>query len=254
MFRGLYTAYTGMLAEQQKMDTISNNMANVNTAGYKKDNVMFESFRDVYVRKIHDPEKIGTQRIGRATLGVKVGEVYTNFEQGPLQQTDDPLNIALDGLGFFAVGSMNANGDLVERYTRDGSFGLNPMGQVMSKDGQFLLGQNGPITLENANARITETGDVYDGNVLVDRIKMIDFENRNTLKKIGNSLYEKPEGAQERAFEGVVIQGFVEGSNANAVDEMVNLINVMRSYETNQKVITTYDETMNKSANEIGRL
>lgn len=254
MLRGLYTAYTGMLAQQQKMDTISNNLANVNTTGYKKEAVMFESFNDVYMVKINDPEQPGYNRIGTSTLGVKIGEVYTDYGQGSLLQTDNPLNMALDGSGMFAIGVKNAAGETLEKYTRDGSFGLNSQGQMVTKEGYLLYGENGPITVTSPNVRITEDGYIFDGETLIDKIKVVNFENLQSLKKLGTNLYETTEATQTKGFEGRVIQGYVEGSNASSMDEMINIINVMRTYEANQKIITTYDATLEKSVNEVGRL
>lgn len=254
MVRGLYTAYTGMLAQQQKMDTISNNLANANTIGFKKDGVVFKSFKDVYMIKINDPEQMGNKRIGKASLGVKAGEIYTDFEQGALIQTDNPINMALQGKGMFVVGSIDRQGNLIEKYTRDGSFMLNPNGQIVSTDGYFLLGNNGPIIVNNSNIRISEEGNIYDENDLIDKVKTIDFENLQSLKKIGGNIYEATEQTIIKDFEGQVVQGFTEASNVNSIDEMINMINVMRTYETNQKVISTYDTTLEKSVNEVGRL
>lgn len=254
MLRGLYTAYTGMLAQQQKMDTISNNLANVNTTGYKKEAVMFESFKDVYMIKINDPEQPGKDRIGKGTLGVKVGQVYTDYGQGSLLQTDNPLNMALDGSGMFAIGITNSEGVITEKYTRDGAFGLNAQGQITTLEGHLLLGENGPIAVTSPNVRISEEGYVYDNNTVVDKIKVVNFDNLQTLKKLGTNLYESTEGSQVSAFEGRVIQGYVEGSNVSSMDEMIHMINVMRTYEANQKIITTYDATLERAVNDVGRL
>ncbi|MBC7959643.1 MAG: flagellar basal-body rod protein FlgF [Vallitaleaceae bacterium] len=254
MTRGLYTAYTGMLAQQKKMDTISNNLANVNTTGYKKDGVVFESFKEVYMVKINDPEQPGVQKIGKGSLGVKTGEIYTDFSLGPVQETDNPLNMALDTAGMFAVGSYDKEGNLIEKYTRDGSFGLNAQGQIVTNEGLFLLGENGPITVSNNHIRISDKGIIFDGSTRVDQIKVVNFEDLSTLKKITGDLYESSQQSQTKPYEGLIAQGFIEGSNVSSIDEMINMINVMRTYETNQKVITTYDETMSKAVNEVGRL
>ncbi|PKM52683.1 MAG: hypothetical protein CVV02_00680 [Firmicutes bacterium HGW-Firmicutes-7] len=254
MLRGLYTAYTGMLAQQQKMDTISNNLANANTTGYKKEAVMFESFQEVYMIKINDPEQAGNNRIGKGALGVRVGEVFTNYEQGSLQQTDNPLNMALDTTGMFVVGTQDAQGNTVQKYTRDGSFGLNANGQIISKDGYYLLGENGPITVGSANIRVTEDGNIFEGENFIDTIRTIDFENLQSLRKIGANLYETTDETTEKEYEGKTIQGFIEGSNVSSIEEMIHMISSMRTYETNQKIITTYDTTMDKAVNEIGRL
>lgn len=254
MLRGLYTAYTGMLAQQQKMDTISNNLANVNTTGYKKDGVVFESFKEVYNVRINDPEQIANQRIGKGSLGVKVGEIYTNYEQGALLQTDNPLNMAIEGSGLFAIGVMDNEGNITEKYTRDGSFLLNANGQMVSADGIFLLGNNGIININSSNIRISEEGEIFEGGTLIDRVKIIDFENLDSLKKIGENIYETTNGSQTKVFEGRIIQGYTEGSNVSSMDEMIHMINVMRTYESNQKLINTYDSSLDKTVNEVGRL
>ncbi|PKM94903.1 MAG: flagellar basal-body rod protein FlgF [Firmicutes bacterium HGW-Firmicutes-1] len=254
MLRGLYTAYTGMLAQQQKMDTISNNLTNANTAGYKREAVMFESFNDVYMVKINDPEQAGNKIIGKGSLGVKVGESFTNYEQGSLQQTDIPLNLALNGSGMFVVGSLDAQGNIQEKYTRDGSFGLNKDRQIENKDGLLLLGENGPITVGSADVRITEDGNVFEGETFIDKIKTIDFENIQSLKKLGGNIFEAADNTTTKVYDGKIAQGFIENSNVSSIEEMIHMINVMRTYEANQKIITTYDATLDKSVNEIGRL
>lgn len=254
MTRGLYTAYTGMYAQQQRMDTISNNLANVNTAGYKKDGVLFKSFDEVYTMKINDPEQIGGNRIGKSNFGVRTGDVYTDFKQGSFMQTDDPLNIALDGQGMVAVGSFDSEGNIITKYTRDGSFGLSPKGEMVTKDGFFVLGEKGPITINSSNVRIDQQGKIYVNDKYQDTLQLTDFENSDTLKKMGGGIYDVTKDTIIKEFEGTIIQGFVEASNVNSVEEMINMINVMRTYEANQKIMTTYDATMDKAVNEVGRL
>lgn len=256
MNRGLYTAYTGMLAQQLKLDTISNNIANANTTGFKKENVVIESFNEVYMKKINDPENMmSVQRIGKSTSGSHVANIYTNFEQGGLQETESPFNIALEGTGAIAVGKPDADGNMAIKYTRDGNLTSDQENRLVTTDGYYVLGTEGePITLGNSAPRITETGSVYDGNTYLDQIRIVDFEDLSTLKKIGDELYETTDASVEKAFEGKVVQGFLEGSNVNSVSEMVNMINVMRSYEAGQKIITTYDSTLSKAVNEVGRV
>ncbi len=254
MLRGLYTAYTGMLAQQQKMDTISNNLANVNTIGFKKDAAVFEAFEDVYKIKINDPEAIGQKSIGKGNLGVKVGEIYTDFTQGTFQQTDSPIDLALEGSGMFVIGVPNGDGELSYKYTRDGSFNMDSQGRLVTQEGFFLIGENGPITLANTNVRISEEGNIFSGAELADKVRIVDFENLNQLKKVGSNFYEASDTAGEKAFGGKVIQGFLESSNVSSMDEMIHMINVMRTYESNQKIITTYDTTLDKAVNEVGRV
>ena len=254
MLRGLYTAYTGMLAQQKRMDTISNNLANVNTAGFKKENVVFQSFDAVYVSKIKDPEGPKSMRIGQGAFGVRRGEIYVNFEQGSLQATDDPYNLAIEGSGMFVIGAYDEEGNVLEKYTRDGTFTLNPNGQLVTKDGYFVVGGNGPITIDSSNVRIDEQGKVFADGEYVDQIKLTDFENPETLNKIGSGIFDAAEDTVMTEFGAQVIQGYVEGSNVSSIDEMVNIINVMRSYETNQKMLMTCDATLEKAVNEVGRV
>ncbi|MDA3845618.1 MAG: flagellar basal-body rod protein FlgF [Vallitaleaceae bacterium] len=255
MLRGLYTAYTGMNAQQQRMDTISNNLANVNTTGYKKDGVFFESFKELYISKINDPETSANSRIGTMSFGVQIGETYVDHAQGSITQTGIVNHLAIQGDGFFVAGSLNEDGTFSEKYTRDGSFNLGPNGQLMTSDGLYVLGEEGPITVSNLNGLIiSEQGDVFDGATRVGKIRMVGIEDPNKLNKLGGSLYDKTTESVEKAFEGTVMQGYLEASNVNSVEEMVNMINVMRSYESSQKVLTTYDSTLDQAVNQIGRM
>lgn len=254
MLRGLYTAYTGMEAQQQKMDIVSNNLANANTTGFKKDNVTMEAFKDVLAIKINDPTHKAHRNIGSMRLGVSVDNVYTNFEQGALNRNDDPLSVALEGQGMFVVEQQGADENKEQKYTRDGSFTLNADNALVTKEGNYVLGQNGIITLDSGNFSIKEDGAVYVDGTMVDKLKIVGFEDYRTLKKIGDNLYETTEQSVETEFKGLARQGYKEASNVNSVKEMIDMINVMRSYEANQKVLTTYDDTLDKVVNNVGRL
>ena len=254
MLRGLYTAYTGMEAQQHKMDVVSNNLANANTAGFKRDDVTMESFKEVLAIKINDPMNKSNARIGSMSLGVSVDNVYTNFEQGALKLNGDPFSVALEGQGMIAVGRVDENGTIIEKYTRDGSFTLNANNELVTKDGNYVVGQNGIITIPTGSFSIKENGAIYENGAMVDQLRITGFEDYRTLKKIGDNLYEASEESVQTEFEGLVRQGYQEASNVNSVKEMIDMISVMRSYEANQKVLTTYDETLEKVVNNIGRL
>lgn len=248
MLRGLYTAYTGMRAQQDKMDTISNNLANVDTAGFKKDHVVLTSFKEVLTYKINDPERYGSDHIGEMSLGVKVDEIYTDHVQGSLKQTDEPLNIALQGQGMMKVGEMNADGTMTEKYTRDGSLNIDQDGRLVTNDGLFVLGEEGGIiTLDQYNVRINRDGTIYSNENRMGKIQLVGIEDMKTLRKQGSSLYIGTENTVETAFTGIVEQGFLESSNANSIEEMINMINVMRTYESNQKIVQTYDTSLEKA-------
>lgn len=255
MVRGLYTAYTGMLAQQHKMDLVSNNLANINTAGYKKDQAILGSFHEMMMHRINDQPEGLSKRIGSISPGARVEEVYTDHTQGTMQQTDDPLNIAIQGSGMIAVGDLQEDGSFTERYTRDGSFTLDQEGFLMTKDGYRIMSiQDEPLQVSGYDIRISTNGSVYQGENLLGQIKLVDFEDTTTLRKQGDSLYNVTDQSVIVPFTGRVDQGFLEVSNVNSVEEMINMINVMRTYEANQKVITTYDATLEKSVNSIGAI
>lgn len=254
MIRGLYTAPNGMIASQKKMDIISNNLANVNTTGFKKDGVSIESFADVLAVKVNDTVPVN-ESIGKMTFGAKVGSVYTNFSQGAVNITNNPLNIAIEGEGMLTVGVLDKEGNVTERYTRDGSFTVDPDGTLRTKEGNYILGEEGNITIsESSNIFINENGEIFSNNEYVDKLKLTGFENPESLRKIGDNLYAATEETNMKDFSSQVMQGFLEGSNVNTVREMVDMISIMRGYEANQKVIQTQDESLGKAVNDIGRV
>lgn len=254
MLRGLYTAYTGMEAQQYKMDIIANNLANANTNGFKQDNVVFKSFKEVLATKINDPETRGNRQIGSMTLGVALDNVYTNFEQGAFTSNEDPFSFAIEGEGMITVGKQNEDGTFEEFFTRDGAFTLDQNGHLVTKDGFFVLGDNGKITISTGTPTVTQDGKIYVNNEYVDQMKLTGFDNYFALKKIGDSVYSQTDRTEKAEFTGVVRQAYEEASNVNSVKEMIEMINVMRTYEANQKVITTYDGTLENVVNNVGRV
>lgn len=253
MLRGLYTGYTGMRSQLEKMDTISNNLANVDTVGFKKDQVILTSFSEVLTYKLNDPEVPHSKNIGTMSLGAKVDEIYTDHMQGSLKQTDQLLDIALQGQGMIKVGELQADGSIVQKYTRDGSFKIDQQGRLVTNDGLFVLGEEDlPITIGSENVRINDDGSIWNSEVRMGKINVVGIEDPLTLRKQGSSLYTATDATVEIAFTGTIEQGFVESSNANSIEEMINMINVMRSYETNQKIIQTYDSTLDKAVNQVG--
>lgn len=257
MVRGLYTSATGMLAQQKRMDVITNNIANADTTGFKKDGVVSRSFDEEVTRRINDKTQLEgaslSRKIGDMSLGTYVDEVYTDFSQSGFKQTNGNLDVALNGSGFFAINVTNKNGETTEKYTKDGCFTLGNEGKLMTLEGNIVLGENGPITLPLGTVNIEETGDIYVNGQRIDKLKIVDFENKETLKKFGDSLIETTEQTTPKDFLGSVSQGFLETSNVDSVKEMVNMITVMRAYEMNQKMVQIHDQTLSKAVNEIGK-
>lgn len=258
MIRGLYTSGWSMLAIQKKMDTISNNIANVNTTGFKKDTMVFQSFPDLLTKRINDtasnlnPSGV----VGGMRLGSDVGEVYTYFSQGQLTSTGSKLDIAIrdSNSAFFSVLVPDANGNEKEYYTRDGSFIIGSGNKLITKDGYAVEGQDGPIVLDGGDFSIETDGRIIQNGQVIDKLMIKEFTDTRTLRKYGDNLLESTAETQEADFSGTVQQGFLEQSNVNIVREMVDMITVMRSYEANQKVLQAQDSTLDKAVNEVGAM
>lgn len=249
MIRGLYIAATGMVDQMTRLDTISNNLANVNTTGFKKDYNVTKAFSDVMLMaENYTSPSQGERNIGTLNYGVWSGGIYTDLSQGGLQKTDNPFDLAIDGNGFFAV----QNGSQVV-YTRDGHFKRDQNGVLVTAEGLPVLGLKGKIILPQGSVKVDESGSIYvDGNY-IDRLRLVDINqsNVNTVVKIGNDLLI---GSLGNRPVGMIRQGYVEVSNVNPVEEMVNMIDVTRAYEANQKVITAMDDTLNKAVNDVGKI
>lgn len=264
MIKGLYTAYTGMVNEQNRLDVLTNNLANADTNGYKKEGTTSKTFADELAIKIKDTSSYGlNKRLGTISMGVELGETYTDYSQGSMKVTDNETDVALDGNGFFAIAYTNKDGETSVKYTRDGAFVVNTQGYLVTKDGDYVLDQNGALNTDpnsriqlNPNAKITidELGNIYQNDAQVASIGVVDIDDYNYIAKYGENLYDLEQGGQITASDAKVMQGCIEGSNVNVVDEMVKMITVARAFQAGQKVINTVDETLDKTVNQVGKV
>lgn len=261
MVRGLYTAWTGMINEQKRLDVISNNMTNANTTGFKKQGVTSQSFDDELTLRIHDNNSYTplNRRIGNMSLGVKIGETYHDLSQGSLRETGNTYDLALSGDGFFTIQTTNKQGVTSTKYTRDGSFTVNQEGYLVTKDGDYVLDTNGDrIQIPGAQTAESVAFDA-NGNVLVNgqqvaTLGIASFANPQALLLYGENMYDATEAAGLQESNATVHQGYLEMSNTNVIEEMVDMITITRAYEAGQKMIQSVDTTLQKSANEIGRV
>jgi len=364
MERGLYIATTGMIHNQRRMDVVSNNMSNINTTGFKKDDVIAESFPDLLLRKINDnsvplegikevpknikfsqsesektytidtdggylrvetpigisngrhlqftadkdgylktfykmngkiktngenyiidnagkriqlqdpendvlgvdgkgnllvnEEPVGnliiipdSNIVGTINAGVREDKIVTNFNQGNFMDTGNSFDIALKGEGFMKIHSED-KGDF---YTRDGSFAVDKNGELVTQEGYYVVGKYGSIMIGDNDFTVTEYGEVIVNGDVIDSLDIVDVDNKEDLRKQGNSLYKILDGIEpeEKIFEGKVVQGYLEASNVNSVRTMVEMITLMRNYESSQKVVKSFDELLGKAVNEIAR-
>ncbi len=279
MLRGWYTGASGMAAQQVRLDTVANNLANVDTDGYKREVAVSKAFAQLLLRRMNDdgvylhPLGSGDMApvIGKLGTGVESNEIFTELEQGALKGTESDFDIALDGKGWLSVQTPYG-----ERYTRNGSFILGKEGYLETKEGFPVLGVDGPIRVKANNFQIDKQGRVWvnadyiddpellvgreqnewNNTVLLDTLKIVDFELDRFIAKQGSSLWKDTElsgPARVMPPEGrpTVLQGFTEAANVNVVTEMVRMIEVNRAYEANQKTIQSQDAALGKLINEV---
>jgi flagellar basal-body rod protein FlgG len=252
----LYSAATGMEAQQLNLNTIANNLANVNTPGFKRSKI---EFQDLLYQK---PRTAGAEAGGGNVVptgievgnGARVAATSKIFTQGQLTASGEKLDIAIQGDGFFEI--QRPDGTLA--YTRDGSFKLSPNGTVTTSDGLPVMSGFQPVPAGTTEISVSDTGDVTyggPGGSQTFRLTLTRFANPSGLKSLGGNLYEEtgasgtPEtGAPGEQGFGTTKQGYIETSNVNIVEEMVNLIVAQRAYEINSKSIQTSDEMLQNVA------
>ncbi|MFI3257891.1 MAG: flagellar basal-body rod protein FlgF [Spirochaetales bacterium] len=254
MIRGWYIGSSGMNAQQNRLDAISNNLANVDTTAYKSDTAIDKSFPELLIRRMNADgvykTSVGSADaapiIGKLGLGVETNEFHTDFTQGSYKETSSQTDMALSGEGFFVVNTPQG-----ERYTRNGNFLVGKEGYLETKEGYPVLGEKGAINVADTEFLVNEDGLLYNQDNMeeIDRFKLVRFDNIDYLKKMGSSLYEStdvsgPAYIAEGNERPLAIQGYIETSNVNVVNEMIQMIEVNRAYEANQKTIQTQDTLM----------
>ena len=251
MLRSLYIASTGMLVQKQKMDVMTNNIANIETIGYKKDTMISSSFKDLFIERTNDPNIISISNdVGLQNTGLHVEEIAISFKQGSIEETQRLSDLALEGSGFFVVSTQQG-----ERYTRDGSFGVNKEGYLVNADGLYVSGENGRILVGDNEFAVDENGGVFIDGLQVDRLKIVSFSDAAALRKQGSNLYYNFGNAQVlAATDTTVKQGFLENSNVDMAQAMIDVMAVSQAYQTNQRIVKMLDESLQKTVNEVGRV
>jgi len=259
MLRGLYTSALGMTSQMQRMDVVSNNIANVNTVGFKRDGVAAQPFTERMAQRLDDPAISGVLRLlgrshpmGVMNPGVFIDEVFTNFASGGLRATNGPLDVALTDEGFFVFTATNSDGSETEKFSRDGAFTLASDGTLMTMTGSRVQGQGGGnIQIPVGIITIDDNGRIFSNNEYVDTIRLVNFSNPESLRKTRGAYWVVTEESEMIDYNGRVEQGFLENSNVSAVNEMVELIALHRAYEANSRMVQIHDETLGRAVNEI---
>lgn len=272
MFKGFYTAASGMLTQQRKTQMLSNNLANSNTPGYKSDQSAIRSFPELMQQSVgrNNMSSVTEKaQIGSIATGVYMQEAIPNFIQGDITQTELNTDLALvngnvpgnednnQGSIFFTL--QNADGEV--RYSRNGNFTLDGQGYLTNGSGLYVLDENNEqIQLTNDNFTVSNDGIITGSNGEDYRIGVSYTDNPESLSKEGDGLYSPEEGevllsaydANGVTFQ--VNQGFLESSNVDTAKTMTDMMTAYRAFEANQKILQAYDKSMDKAANEIGKI
>jgi flagellar basal-body rod protein FlgF len=243
MNSGMYAALAGDMAAMKRLDSLANNLANVNTAGFKRDSLRFEK---VLSLANSQPDAGSGESPDLVNVTYKI-----DFSTGLMKRTENTLDLAIDGDGFFVVKTPEG-----KAYTRQGNFHLDRNGKLVTVDGLEVLGGGGPITINGGNVSFDAQGKILIEGVESGTIDMVDFPKPYDLEKIGSALFvpKDPDTSPQPSKSATLRQGHLEGSNVNAITEMISLIDASRSFETCQKVVQNYDSITGKAVNELGRV
>ena len=266
--KGVYTALSGAVAQSLKLDTIANNIANVNTPGFKRDQQLFNEYLTANEKP---PEVIQVPRIpasiesfydmqGGDKSFVDSKGTFTDFSQGSLKHTGNPLDVAVDGPGFFEISTPQG-----VRLMRNGNFTLNGQGELVTKDGFPVLKAGGEgadpasrtIRVEGKSPiSINDRGEILEGDKNLGQLSLVNVLNPDCLQKVGNSMYNFKTNMAPQLVDiknPAMRQGFVELSNVNVVREMTDMIMTNRIFESTQKAISAYDGMADKLVNVVGK-
>lgn len=245
MDSGLYTALSGNVTAAKKLDVLTNNLANVNTPGFKRDRMSFETVMAQNPKQATTPPQPGSSPPTLADVTFE-----TDYSEGLIKQTGNTLDVAIDGPGFFAVNTPNG-----KAYTRQGNFHVDTSGRLVTADGYEVSGGNGPITITGSRVEIDPKGVVYSDGNRIGTLEVVDFPTPYQLQKTGSTLFTptNPQAATQPST-AVIHQGQLEESNVNALSEMAQLIDTYRYFESCQHAVQAYDSMASKAANDFGKL
>ncbi len=252
LYEGMQRAVESMSYLVKVQEIMTNNLANASTTGYKQDVTVVGNFGDLLKKNMNAIELTGMDSSAEVvvtdnpTLAIKQ---KTSFAKGNLARTDIEFDFALDGNGFFTVSTPNG-----VRYTRNGSFTVDKDGILKTKDGAVVLGEKGPIKIQGNKFEVKEDGTILVNNQVVDRLLITDFQDYGALVKEGANYFKLSRDTQRIPAQTRVLQGFLETSNVNPIKEMVNMVNVLRSFEMSQKVLQSQDEQMKKHIEQVSRM
>lgn len=254
MNRGIYPILSGALAQEERIQVFSNNIANVNTTGFKQDEPMFQSILSNRVRAMVPAMPAGFVSMTAGSFQGPSERVYvkqhglnTTFDAGRLRKTDNPLDLAIQGEGYFEVQAPEGI-----RYTRNGIFQLDAKRRLVNGEGHPVMGIKGEIKLPPGTISVDGRGAISVNGQPAGTIKVMEFKERGTLRKAQGGLFAGDKGTVMK--DPTILGGHIEESNVNPLGEMVKLIQGMRTYESAQKMIQTFDRMMEMAVQDVGRV
>ena len=257
MIRGLYTVASGIITSEKNQSAIMNNIANINTTGYKSQTLSMKSFDEVYISN-KDGKNNTRVNIGSMSNGVEINDRTTNFSQGNIKDTGVKTDFALQGEGFFVVQRQTGNG-ATNYYTRDGHFAVDTSGYLVNSSGDRVLGRSGgglsPIYIGQGSISSDAIGNIFADGRAAGRLAVVNFpkDNKGGYENLTEFTYNLYEGTNPTFVNNpYVVNSALEGSNVSVVTETNNMMTVMRNFESNTTILKVLDSTLDKAVNEIG--
>lgn len=258
MLKNIYTPLSGAIAQERSLEVLANNLANVNTVGFKGDNVTFTLLESEPNRNYKSPIPPANYKVDLTKLGplrgnelsyVGIAGVERDLSQGPALVTHNSMDLMIEGDGYFAVNTNEG-----ERYTRAGNLSLNSEGALTTNSGHPVLGEKGVIYLRSNQFEVNRNGEIFQDGQLVDRLKLVRFDDASALERSGNNylFFGGPASGMGKVDTPQIKQGCLEGSNVNSIKNLTSMIIAHRSYEAYQKAVSNFDKMMEKSSNTIG--
>lgn len=244
LYSGMEDAAQGMIAMRAMQDIVSNNLANANTVGYEEDSLVISDFGSTYAAEIGEGVPAGYTPAGGGLTGDTqlLFKSVTKFSQGRLKQTEQPFDLAIDGKGLFATQGKDGI-----RYTRNGNFSVNSEGYLVTKQGNFVLGDKGPIKVNGSDFKVRADGTVLSDKKMVDKLRIIWVDEKALAKAGGTDFKASNPMSWHDTDRPKIMQGYLETSNVNPVQQMVQMLTIMRAYEASQKMLQTEDQMAAKA-------
>lgn len=251
MLKGFYTLTSGMLTQNRVLNTISNNMANSTTPGFKKDTLVSTTFQEELLYRTGNKDKTASEPLAKSSMIRKAEESVTSYEQGPLKDTERTLDFAIQEKGFFEIQTEKGN-----YYTRNGSFTLDNEGYLSLQHVGRVMGDNGPILLNTDKVTVDSQGTILsqDGEEK-GMLKIVDFKDYAQLTKVNEGMFQNSNAQNIATNQEYQIKSkTLEGSNVNPMDEMVAMMSSQRALQSASQLLKMYDQLMAKAVTEIGKI